>query len=185
MRKEDLGPIWAYANTIWDTFKVPDTEEKVAMAIEVWVSLLKDYDLPLIKAGMLEHAKVSDFCNVVKIAEQCKNLMAVAQGTAYDENAIVNEIRRAIGNGTYGARDEFEKLSPIAKRVVGEPRSLYDWATYEGDGFDTVIMSNVRRAVRTQIESQRKLDLIKNQGLGYLLSESSKQSIGYTDDDGE
>lgn len=170
MRKEDLDAVWIYANSLWDTFKLPDTEEKYDIMSEVWYDLLKPYDLKIIRAGMLEHAKVSDFCNVVKIANQCQQLVDIGTGAKITEDDIVREIRKAISNGKYGSQQEFEKLSPIAKRIVGSPRTIFDWACMDLDEFNTVITSNIRRSARNQIEVQGKMQVIENQGLKELVA---------------
>ena len=35
-----------------------------------------------------------------------------------------HEVKKALSNGIYGSKEEFEKLSPICKRIVGSPAVL-------------------------------------------------------------
>ena len=165
MNKEQMPMVWAYANTIWGTFKVPDTKESVMLTMEVWLDLLKEYDLQIIMSAMLELAKESDFCNVVKVAENCKTLVKLANNELVDEDMICNEIRMAIKNSLYHAREEFDKLSEIAKRIVGSPASLRSWAELDSATVSSVVMSNIKKSASNQIERQNKMEVIEQANL--------------------
>lgn len=47
-------------------------------------------------------------------------------------------VRRAISNGLYGAKTEFDALPEIVQRVVATPSNLYDWANLDQKGLNVV-----------------------------------------------
>lgn len=47
-------------------------------------------------------------------------------------------VRKAIGNGLYGAKEEFEALPDICKRIVATPSNLRDWANLDSKGLNVV-----------------------------------------------
>ena len=57
---------------------------------------------------------------------------------------------KAIQRSAYHAAEEFEKLPPIVRRVVGNASMLKSWAMSSGDELQTVIASNFQRAYRTR-----------------------------------
>ena len=63
-------------------------------------------------------------------------------------------VKKAISNGLYGCYEEFDKLPPLIRKVVGDPLQLRDWAMLT-DGLDTVVVSNFLRSYRMELERQR------------------------------
>ena len=69
-----------------------------------------------------------------------------------------HEVKKALSNGIYGSKEEFEKLSPICKRIVGSPAVLREWATLDSDELDTVVSSNFQRNYRAISENTRNYE---------------------------
>lgn len=59
-----------------------------------------------------------------------------------------NMVSSAIANGLYGATEEFEKLPPIAKRIVGSPNTLREWARMDTATVHSVVSSNFQKSYR-------------------------------------
>lgn len=57
-------------------------------------------------------------------------------------------VRRACQNGCYNSVEEFEKLPPLCKRIVGAPGTLKDWAMADISELDSVIGSNFQRSYK-------------------------------------
>lgn len=184
MKREDLDAVWVYANSLWNTFSLPDTDQKYDIMSELWYDLLKDYPLQIIKAGMLELAKESDFCNVAKIANHCKTFYKLSKNEIQDEDTICNEIRKAIRNSAYHAKEEFDKLSPIAQRIVGTPNFLYECSQMDSTTVGSVIMSNIKKSAKAQLEKADKLEIIENNDLKRIVSDlAQKKSLEYDGED--
>lgn len=47
-------------------------------------------------------------------------------------------VRKAISNGLYGAKEEFDALPELCQRVVATPSNLYDWANLDNKGLNVV-----------------------------------------------
>ena len=47
-------------------------------------------------------------------------------------------VRKAISNGLYGAKEEFDALPEICQKVVATPSNLYDWANLDHKGLNVV-----------------------------------------------
>lgn len=177
MKKEDLSAVLTYASALWNTLKMPEKDEDYVVALSVWYDLLGEYELPIIKAGMLELAKESDFCNVAKIAEKCRAIQKLALNELQDEDSIVNEIRRAIQGAFYHANENFEKLSPIAKRIVGQPKNLKEWGLMDSATVSSVIMSNIKKSARNQLLTEDRLEVINKNGLQQIAMGSKTKQL--------
>lgn len=54
-------------------------------------------------------------------------------------------VRKAISNGIYGAREEFDALPEICKKLVASPTQLYDWAMLDNEGLNVAKSIFLRR----------------------------------------
>lgn len=69
-------------------------------------------------------------------------------------------VQRAIRNGVYGSRAEFEKLPPALQKLVGGPSQLRDWALMDAGQVQSVVASNVQRAYRARVGLEREMDAL-------------------------
>lgn len=109
--------------------------EKVA---DLWAEIFKDDDVVIVAAAVRELIKTLEFPPTIadvrkqmnKIIETCTD-----EPTAMDE---WNAIRQAIKSSIYYSAENFDKLPAVAKRFVGSPMQLREWAMSE-DFNDSVV----------------------------------------------
>ena len=157
MKKEDLLKVYACAGALWSSFKIPQRELEAQLCDEVWFDTLGAYDIKIVLFSLREYAKTNDFCNIAKVGLLCDKFTQMQNGTWIDEEEVLKEIRKAISYGKY--RENFEKLSPFAKEIVGHPAYLAKWA--QSSEVDTVIMSNLRKTVRNVLEKRQTENSLK------------------------
>ena len=66
-------------------------------------------------------------------------------------------VAKAIRNSAYGAREEFEKFSPIIKRIVGSPSQLREWGMMDSETVHSVVASNFQRSYKAIAQREREL----------------------------
>ena len=65
-------------------------------------------------------------------------------------------VRRACSNSNYGAREEFDKLPPVVRRLVGSPNQLREWAMMDSDTLNSVVASNFQRSYKVRATKERE-----------------------------
>ena len=80
-----------------------------------------------------------------------------------DENSAWVLVSKACRNGSYHSREEFEKLPPDVKRVVGSPEQLKAWAAMDADVVESVVASNFKKAFRISIERKQEVEKLPAQ----------------------
>lgn len=65
-------------------------------------------------------------------------------------------VRRACSNSNYGAKEEFDKLPPVVRRLVGSPNQLREWAMMDSDTLNSVVASNFQRSYKARAASERE-----------------------------
>lgn len=66
--------------------------------------------------------------------------------------------RKAIRNGIYGYKAEYEKLPDKVKTAIGNPLMIHEWAKVSADEIDTVVASNFMRNFRSQTKSKQEYE---------------------------
>ena len=65
-------------------------------------------------------------------------------------------VQKALRNGIYGAVEEFEKLPPVIRRLLGAPSQLKEWAMMDADVVASVVASNFQRSYKARAASERE-----------------------------
>ena len=132
-------------------------EKEMSNMLEAWHSILCDYDYPTACAGLKAYmandkngfppspGQIID--HIHKLTESREDRLT--EGEAW------RLVQKAIGNGIYGAEEEFEKLPELVQRTVGSPNVLRTWAQEDVESM-SVIQSNFQRAFRTAQERHRE-----------------------------
>lgn len=87
------------------------------------------------------------------------------------------DIKRALSNSLYGAEEEYARLSPICKRLVGSPSVLREWAQMDISELDTVVSSNFQRNYRAIAQNQSNWEKLPEAVTGKL---PGFESLGLT-----
>ena len=122
---------------LWATMFADDPVEVVAMAVKAFIASDKKGFPPHI--GAIKDA-------IVKL----KTPDVMTEQEAWEL------VRKATSNSNYGAKDEFEKLPPVVRRLVGSPNQLREWAMMDSDTLNSVVASNFQRSYKARAASERE-----------------------------
>lgn len=123
---------------LWAEMFRDDTAEVVALAVKAHIANDKKGFPPHI--GAIKEA-------IVKITTPEQMTEAEAWGL----------VIRAISNGTYGSKKEFDALPPVLQLLVGSPNQLKEWAAMDADVVSSVVASNFQRSYRARVASEREM----------------------------
>lgn len=123
---------------------------------KAWQMLFADDSFQVVQNALLSYVS-TDVKGFPPMPGQLKDMMKpkVSEVSSFE---AWHEVKRALSNGIYGSREEFEKLSPICKRIVGSPAVLREWATLDTDELDTVVSSNFQRSYKAISENTRNYE---------------------------
>lgn len=98
------------------------------VAVELWYDMFKNDDAGLVKTAVSNLIQELEFPPT--IADVRKAMGKIISTVTHEPTAIDewNEIRKAIKNSIYNAQEMFDKLPSAAKKFVGSPQQLRDWA---------------------------------------------------------
>ena len=158
MKREELMQVYAFCSSIWTSFKLPSSKLELELFNEVWFKFLEPFDKAIIFTAISEFAKENNFCNIAQVSELCQKYVDIQNGTYIDEERVLQEIRQAISYDN--CAENFAKLSPFAKQIVGHKAYLAKWAL--SGQFETVIASNLRKQIHNTLQSRKFEKTLKN-----------------------
>lgn len=154
MTRKETGTVMDILTAAYPRFYAQGID--MAGQINLWATMFADDDLPLVLAAVkaLIASDTKGYPpHIGAVKEQMRKL------TAPDEMGEAEAwaaIHRAISNGLYGAKEEFDRLPPLCQKLVGSPSQLRDWAALDSEEFNTVVASNVQRAYRTMQQRENE-----------------------------
>ena len=126
----------------WHSFFVEDRAEEVLAAVQSIIASSQERFAP----------------NIGMIREQMRRLRTPKGGLS--EQEAWELVKRALRNGYYGYREEFEKLPPTVQRCVGSENMIREWAVMDTETLDSVVASNFMRsfrAIRQSAEEEARM----------------------------
>lgn len=134
-----------------------DTTKKEAEAIAgLWEDMFAEDDYVIVAAAVkaLIVADSKGFPPVIgQIKERIRQLTEPKEMTEAEAWTLV---AKAVKNGLYGSKEEFEKLPADIRRIVGSPNQLRDWAMADSDALQTVVASNFQRSYRAIAKANKE-----------------------------
>lgn len=123
-------------------------------AMMVWYELLKDIPYELCQAAIHKYMSTNKFpptiADIRQLATEITSPETLNEGKAW------SLVLRAIGNASYHAQEEFDRLPIECQKAVGNPAILKDWALMDQSEVNTVIQSNFMRSYRTECKRSQE-----------------------------
>ena len=110
--------------------------------VNLWSFSFADSDPQTVKFAVSELIKRSSYApSIADIRDYISSMEDIASGTPSDSQ-MWSILLRAVRNGYYNFREEFEKLPDELKAYVGQPEQLRAWAQIDESIFNSVHQSN-------------------------------------------
>lgn len=159
-----MTKLFAYIKALQPKFEIPKSDDELLIMIKAWHDMIGDMPEEMIKAAVQHHAASSPFPVTVHDIRQ----FTVKQNEDISEQEAFNLVRKAINNSAYRAAEEFEKFSPVIKRIVGTPEQLREWGRMDVETINTVVASNFMRSYRAVDKSAKEYAALPPAVKGFL-----------------
>jgi len=151
MTREEVKKLIMIIQATYPNWNIKNKQE----TLDAWAFFLEDYEYNSMMMALKTYISSADSGFAPSVSQLISMARKPQELTQADEGAIWREIRPCIRRGIYHAEEDFEKLSPMAKKVVGQPSQLREWAMLESEVIDSVIQSNMK----TRIKDIQRRDL--------------------------
>lgn len=126
------------------------------LTANVWSALFKDYDYADVGEALRRYM-VSDQNGFAPVPGQLIDILHTVEDDGDNSELDAwNLVRKAIGNGNYHAKEEYDNLPRLVQLAVGPYTNLTEWAMMDTEAVGSVIQSNFLRAYRTVVKRERE-----------------------------
>ena len=121
-----------------------DAEAKVAL----WSEAFEDTPYEVVGMAVKSYICTSTEPYLPKIGRIKQEIGKLSHKEQMTEQEAVSMILKATRNGLYGAKEEYEKLPDVLKRLVGSPEQIRAWSRMPESELQTVVASNLMRSYK-------------------------------------
>lgn len=132
--------------------KLSDSDKEALVSL--WSKLFADIPYKDVSEAVCEYINNEDSNFPPSPGKLNKIIRSRSGNTVPSAQEALQPIRKAVQNSLYHSEEEFAKLSPTLKRLVGSPNQLKSWATCSENEFETVITSRLAKSYNAITENE-------------------------------
>ena len=126
MDREQAIVVLKILKTAYPRFYADLTKDEAENTVGLWIDMFKHEDPNLVVLAVKE--LINSFKFPPTIADVKEKMYSITNMNTETPIEVWNTIRKAIRNSGYHSYEEFEKLPENAKKFVGSPNQLREWA---------------------------------------------------------
>lgn len=149
MTRQETGIIMDILTAAYPRFYSGQNASDMRKVIALWAEMFVRDDVRLVAAAVKSVIESDEKGFPPTIGQVKAKLRLITQpANELSEADAWAMVAKAIQNGLYNAKDEFEKLPRLVRRIVGSPNMLREWAMMDADTVHSVVASNFQRSYR-------------------------------------
>jgi hypothetical protein len=170
----ETGKILSVITEIYPSFK---KDRDIGATAAVWQQLFAQVPYDTVSRALMNYSATDTkgFPPVPGAINEQIGRMMEAEGLSESEAWCL--VYKAVCRGIYNSREEFEKLPPVIRDIVGNPNELHHWAQSEERYVKDSVCSWFLRAYNSSMEKDRK-DALIPPGACFALPESAAEEDG-------
>lgn len=157
MTRDDVIKIMSVLRGAYPHFYRDISKQEAYDTINLWTDMFSRDDASIVSAAVKSLIDGDDKGFPPTIGQVKAKMRLLAGSDELTEAEAWNLVSKAVKNGLYGAVEEFEKLPPAVKRIVGSPSQLRDWASMDSDTLHSVVASNFQRSYKVVATREKEI----------------------------
>lgn len=157
MERSDVLKIMAILRGAYPQFYRSIDRREAEDTVNLWLDMFRRDDPKLVGAAVKSVIEGDEKGFPPSIGQVKAKMRLITSADELTEADAWGLVAKAIRNGLYGAKEEFEKLPPTVRRIVGSPNTLREWAMMDADAVHSVVASNFQRSYRAVSSREREV----------------------------
>lgn len=155
MQKSECMRLLFIIRAAYPKYFEKQSKADVEAQVEVWHSLLEDYEYEPVAAG-LKLYMANENSGFPPSPGQVIDRIPRPEVETLEPMEAWAMVRKAMGRGIYNAEEEYAKLPPVVQRAVGSPRNIEMWAMLDADTNSSVTQSNFIKAYASAVAREKE-----------------------------
>lgn len=157
MTRDDVIKIMSVLRGAYPHFYRDISKQEAYDTINLWTDMFSNDDASIVAAAVKSLIDGDDKGFPPTIGQVKAKIRLLVRSDELTEAEAWNLVSKAVKNGLYGSVEEFEKLPPAVKRIVGSPSQLRDWASMDSETLHSVVASNFQRSYKVVATREKEI----------------------------
>ena len=127
------------------------------VAVNTWFLMLADYPYQQVQMALKAYIATDTSGFAPSIGQIIDKMQMINSHAEQNEMEAWSLVSKALRNGNYKSREEFEKLPDLVKEAVGSPENIHNWAQSDIKSIESVIQSNFIKSYRLVVNRQKEI----------------------------
>lgn len=142
------------------------------VAVNTWFLMLSDYPYQQVQMALKAYIATDTSGFAPSIGQIIDKMQMINSHAEQNEMEAWSLVSKALRNGNYKSREEFEKLPDLVKEAVGSPENIHNWAQSDIKSVESVIQSNFIKSYRLVVNRQKEMQKLPKD-IRAMISENS------------
>lgn len=159
MTREETASVLKIIKVSYPAFYSKFSASDMVAVLDLWSEMFAADDVQVVKVALYKLIETHQGYppDIAALKAKIRELVVAATGEPSDEE-LWRMLRKAAGNGYYGAREEFDKLPRVVQRYLGSPSALRDLSQIDERTLDTVTHGQFLKQIACLRERQEFAD---------------------------
>ena len=153
MTREETIELLMMVQAAFPNYKPPDK----TVAVNTWFLMLSDYPYQQVQMALKAYIATDTSGFAPSIGQIIDKMQMINSHAEQNEMEAWSLVSKALRNGNYKSREEFEKLPDLVKEAVGSPENIHNWAQADIKSIESVIQSNFIKSYRLVVSRQKEI----------------------------
>lgn len=153
MTREETIELLMMMQAAFPNYKPPDK----TVAVNTWFLMLADYPYQQVQMALKAYIVTDTSGFAPRIGQIIDKIQMITNPAEPNEMEAWSLVSKALRNGNYKSREEFEKLPDVVKEAVGSPENIHNWAQADIKSIESVIQSNFIKSYRLVVNRQKEM----------------------------
>jgi uncharacterized protein YcgL (UPF0745 family) len=159
MTREDTASVLKILKVSYPAFYSKFSKDDMVAVLDLWTEMFADDDVRVVKVALFKLIETHQGYppDIAALKAKIRELVVASTSEPTDEE-LWQMLRRAVSNGYYGAREEFDRLPRVVQRYLGSPSALRDLAVIDEKTLNTVTKGQFLKQIVSLRERQEFAD---------------------------
>lgn len=157
MTRDDVIKIMSVLRGAYPHFYREISKQEAYDIINLWTDMFSQDDVSIVAAAvksLIDGDNKGFPPTIGQVKSKMRLLTSKSEMTEAEAWAIV---AKAVKNGLYGSKEEFDKLPENIQRIVGSHSQLKSWAMMDSDALHSVVASNFQRSYKQVADRENEI----------------------------
>lgn len=168
MDRTETIKIMAVLRAAYPQYYAKQSKEDLTGIVNLWAEMFADEPYHVVAMATKALIKTRESTFPPGIGEINAKILQITQPAEMSAMEAWACVSKAVRNGIYGAREEFEALPAIVQKIVGSPRQLTEWAMMDSATLNSVVASNFRKSFEVRAKNERDYMALPSEVKGYM-----------------